>query len=99
MASQVPFAEPPWLAGLPSPYFNESHRKLQRAVREFVDEHVKPEAQEKELDGTFVSQELVDKMAANNLMAMLQTNIGEQAELLLGKLDLYFRLLALTKHD
>lgn len=36
----VPFAEPPWLNGLPSPYFNESHRRFQRVAREFIDENL-----------------------------------------------------------
>lgn len=69
--SQVPYGEPLWLTpSFKSPYYKDSHRRLQRAVREFVDEHIYPEAQEKELDGTYISQELTDKMAANNLLAM-----------------------------
>lgn len=69
--SSVPYAEPVWLTpAYQSPYYNDSHRKLQRAVREFVDRDVYPEAQAKELDGTYVSQELVDKMAKNELIAM-----------------------------
>ncbi|KAJ9662361.1 hypothetical protein H2198_001495 [Neophaeococcomyces mojaviensis] len=69
--SQVPYGEPLWLTPVfKSPYYNESHRSLRKALREFVDEHVYPEAQEKERDGTYISQELVDKMAANNLVAM-----------------------------
>ena len=41
-------------------------------MREFVDRDIYPEAQEKEADGTYISQELTDKMAAsgNNLLAM-----------------------------
>lgn len=69
--SPVPYGEPLWLTPqFKSPYYNASHRSLQRAVREFVDKDVYPEAQEKEADGTYISQELVDKMAANNLLAM-----------------------------
>lgn len=69
--SPVPYSEPTWLTPIyKSPYYNESHRRLQRAVREFVDKDVYPEAQEKELDGTHISQALVDKMAQNNLLAM-----------------------------
>ena len=69
--SQVPYGEPLWLTpAFKSPYYNESHRQLQKAVREFVDKEVYPEAQEKELDGTYISQELTDKMAANNILAM-----------------------------
>jgi hypothetical protein len=60
----VPYAEPLWLRPeFYSPYFNESHRALQKAMRLFVDTHITPEAQQKELDGTYVSQELIQKMA------------------------------------
>lgn len=37
MSVNVPFAEPPWLNGFPSPYYNDSHRKWQKTVRAFVD--------------------------------------------------------------
>ena len=53
-----------------SPYFKESHRRLQKAIREFTDLHVTPEAQEKERDGTYISQELINKMAENGVLAM-----------------------------
>jgi alkylation response protein AidB-like acyl-CoA dehydrogenase len=43
---------------------------LKQAFRKFVDEDIYPEAQEKEADGTYISQELCDKMAANNTLAM-----------------------------
>lgn len=69
--SPVPYAEPLWLRPeFKSPYFNESHRRLQRAMREFTDRYVTPEAQEKERDGTYVSQELIDRMAEANVLAM-----------------------------
>ncbi|KAK5952791.1 hypothetical protein OHC33_006384 [Knufia fluminis] len=69
--SQVPYGEPLWLTpAFKSPYYKESHRNLRKAVREFVDKDVYPEAQQKEADGTYISQELTDKMAANNLLAM-----------------------------
>jgi hypothetical protein len=68
--SLVPYAEPIWLTpAFKSPYYNDSHRRFQKAVREFVDRDIYPEAQQKELDGTYISQELTDKMAANNLLA------------------------------
>ncbi|KAI5296675.1 hypothetical protein KEM55_005745, partial [Ascosphaera atra] len=41
---------------------------LARAVRKFVDEEVTPEAQAKERDGSYISQELVEKMGAVNLI-------------------------------
>ncbi|KZZ94071.1 acyl-CoA dehydrogenase [Ascosphaera apis ARSEF 7405] len=67
--SPVPYAEPLWLTPqFVSPYYNESHRKLQKALRKFVDENITPEAQIKEKDGSYISQSLVDKMAAVNLI-------------------------------
>jgi alkylation response protein AidB-like acyl-CoA dehydrogenase len=69
--SGVPYAEPLWLRPeFRSPYYNESHRKLQKAMRMFVDTHITPEAQQKELDGTYVSQELIEKMAAAEVIGM-----------------------------
>jgi hypothetical protein len=69
--STVPYAEPLWLRPeFKSPYYKESHRRLQRAMREFTDRYVTPEAQEKERDGTYISQELIDKMAEANVLAM-----------------------------
>ena len=41
----------------------QSHRRLQKAVRQFVDEHIYPDAQERELDGKRPSQSVLDKMA------------------------------------
>lgn len=69
--SRVPYGEPIWLTpAFKSPFYKDSHRQLRKAVREFVDRDIYPEAQEKEADGTYISQELTDKMAANNLLAM-----------------------------
>jgi alkylation response protein AidB-like acyl-CoA dehydrogenase len=69
--STVPYAEPLWLRPeFKSPYYNDSHRKLQKALRLFVDKSITPEAEAKEADGTYVSQELIDKMAETNLLAM-----------------------------
>lgn len=50
--SPVPYAEPLWLRPqFKSPYYKETHRRLQKAIREFTDKYVTPEAQEKEQDG------------------------------------------------
>jgi hypothetical protein len=69
--SPVPYAEPLWLRPeFTSPYFNDSHRRLQKAFREFTDKHITPEAQEKEKDGTYISQALIDRMAETNILAM-----------------------------
>ncbi|KAI9930551.1 hypothetical protein ASPWEDRAFT_132041 [Aspergillus wentii DTO 134E9] len=69
--SPVPYAEPLWLRSqFKSPYYKDSHRRLQKAVREFTDLYVTPEAQQKEKDGTYISQELIDRMAETNILAM-----------------------------
>jgi len=47
----VPFSEPPYLMGLPSAYYTESHRKWQKTCRAFVDETMMPHAAEWERDG------------------------------------------------
>ncbi|KAK2738876.1 hypothetical protein FQN57_006891 [Myotisia sp. PD_48] len=39
-AVPVPFSEPPWLSGLPSPYYTDAHRKFQKACRAFMYEHL-----------------------------------------------------------
>jgi len=53
-----------------SPYYTESHRTLRRELRKFVDTYVTPEAKEKEKDGTYISQELINRMAETNVLAM-----------------------------
>ncbi|KAJ5638607.1 hypothetical protein N7528_000997 [Penicillium herquei] len=69
--SVVPYAEPLWLRPeFKSPYFKDSHRRLQQALRDFTDKYATPEAQEKEMDGTYISQELIDRMAETNILAM-----------------------------
>ena len=69
--SQVPYAEPLWLTPqFKNTYYKPENYKLQKAMRKFVDEHMKPEAQEKELSGEYISQELIDKMADANILAM-----------------------------
>jgi len=69
--SKVPYAEPTWLAqGFFSPYYNDSHREFRKKMREFVDQHVAPEAQDRELDGKKPSQAVFDSMADKNVIAM-----------------------------
>ncbi|KAF1956245.1 short-chain specific acyl-CoA dehydrogenase mitochondrial precursor [Byssothecium circinans] len=36
----LPFSEPPYLAGLPSPYYNASHLRWQKACRDFIGKHL-----------------------------------------------------------
>lgn len=69
--SKVPYAEPLWLTPqFKSPYYNASHLSLQKAVRKFTDLYITPEAQAKEKDGTYISQELIDRYAKSGLLHM-----------------------------
>ncbi|KAH8099997.1 acyl-CoA dehydrogenase [Cristinia sonorae] len=69
--SQVPYAEPTWLTkGYFSPYYKESHREFQKAVRLFTDEVLYPDAQAREEDGKRPSQAVFDKCAELNIIAM-----------------------------
>jgi hypothetical protein len=69
--SPVPYAEPLWLSPVfKNPYYNESHHKLRKAMRLFQDKHITPEAQIREADGKYISQELIDRMAKAGLLHM-----------------------------
>ncbi|KIY72393.1 acyl-CoA dehydrogenase NM domain-like protein [Cylindrobasidium torrendii FP15055 ss-10] len=69
--SNTPYGEPTWLTpAFKSPYYSESHRKLQQAMREFTDEYVTPDAELHEADGKRPSQHVFEKMAELNLHAM-----------------------------
>ena len=62
--SQVPYAEPTWLAqGFYSPYFSDSHRKFQAAMRNFFVDIINPDAQACEENGKRASQSVLTKMA------------------------------------
>jgi alkylation response protein AidB-like acyl-CoA dehydrogenase len=69
--SKVPYAEPTWLAdGYYSPYYKESHKTLQNAMRKFVDEVIYPDAQAREEDGKRPSISVIQAMAEQNIHAM-----------------------------
>lgn len=69
--SEVPYAEPMWLSKpFRSPYYNESHKRLQKAIRVWVDEELVPEAQECETTGRFVSQEMIERMSQLGILHM-----------------------------
>ncbi|OOQ91691.1 acyl-CoA dehydrogenase [Penicillium brasilianum] len=55
--STVPFADPLWLNRYYTPYYNQSHRRLQKEVREYVDTHIAPFCEEWEKQG-FVPPEV-----------------------------------------
>ena len=62
--SNVPYAEPTWLSeGFKSPYYKESHWRLQKVMREFVDIHLKEEALVNEETGKRPSMTVIQKAA------------------------------------
>ncbi|KAF4547699.1 Acyl-CoA dehydrogenase-like protein 3 [Elsinoe fawcettii] len=50
--SPVPYAEAPWARGCPSPYYNDSHRRLRKAMRDWVETHMMPHLSKWEEDAT-----------------------------------------------
>lgn len=61
---QVPYGEPTWLTPeFKSPYFKDSHRALQKAMRKFVDEVLYPDAQLCEENGKRASKTVLEAMA------------------------------------
>lgn len=52
ITSPAPFADPPWhTTDSEHPWYNESHRKLQRAIRSYVDNDIRPYAGQWEKNG------------------------------------------------
>ena len=50
--STSPFADPLWYTRKDSPYYNESHVRLRREVRDYVDRHIAPFCHEWESQGS-----------------------------------------------
>ena len=67
----VPFSEPPYLRGLPSPYYNESHRRFQRNCRDFLWENLHKHALEWENSGEIPKHVFRDFAKANMLLPNL----------------------------
>ena len=44
--SPIPYAEPLWYSNDLSPYYNESHRRLRKFMRDYVNEHVIPNCEQ-----------------------------------------------------
>ncbi|VUC34675.1 unnamed protein product [Clonostachys rosea] len=67
----VPYSEPLWLTKpFRTPYYKDSHRRLQKAVREFNDRHLTPEAHECERTGDFISQGMIEHMSRLGILHM-----------------------------
>jgi hypothetical protein len=55
--SLVPYAEPLWYSRNSSPYYKDSHRALRAYVREYIENDLKPVAEDCEKQG-FVNPEV-----------------------------------------
>ena len=56
----IPFSEPPWILGLPSPYYNESHRQWQKNCRAFLKDNLTDHAMEWEEAGDWFLERFGD---------------------------------------
>ena len=65
----MPYGEPSAFQGFHSPYYNESHHKFRRSVREFLETQVLPEAASFEEPGKAASVEVYRKMGDFGLLA------------------------------
>ncbi|KAL4794291.1 acyl-CoA dehydrogenase/oxidase [Aspergillus venezuelensis] len=65
--STIPFAEPPYLRGLPSPYYSEGHRQFQKKCRKFLYEKLLKHAMEWEKEGT-VPEHVFQDFCKNNML-------------------------------
>ncbi|GMK56074.1 hypothetical protein CspeluHIS016_0211300 [Cutaneotrichosporon spelunceum] len=69
--SRVPYGENNWLSpAFQSPYYSASHHALRKALREFVDTKIYPEAQAHEISGKEASVQVKRDMAESQLNHM-----------------------------
>lgn len=69
--SRVPYAEPMWLTpSFKTPYYKDSHRALQKAMRKFITEVVAPDGQACEENGKRPSPDVLRQMAENGMNHM-----------------------------
>lgn len=67
--SRVPYAETPFWRKLPSPYYDDSHKRFRLALREFLMTEVKGEAERFEKSGKSPSKKVYLAMGAFGLLA------------------------------
>ncbi|THY53495.1 hypothetical protein D6C97_06059 [Aureobasidium pullulans] len=67
----IPFSEPPYLSGLPSPYYSASHLEWQKKCRAFITEHLTQHAMEWETAETVPEHVFHDFSKANMLLPSL----------------------------
>ena len=67
MARPIPFSEPPYLCGLPSPYYSASHIHWQKVCRDFVTKHLHQHAMDYEREED-VPPDVFQTFAAANML-------------------------------
>ncbi|EON61393.1 hypothetical protein W97_00607 [Coniosporium apollinis CBS 100218] len=65
--TQPPLSDPPWLMGLPSPYYTDSHRRWQKACRAFIEENLIKNAMAWETEETLPG-DVWEKFTAANML-------------------------------
>lgn len=63
----IPFSEPPYLCGLPSPYYKETHLQWQKVCRAFVEKHLLAQALEWDTAET-VPEHVFETFAKANML-------------------------------
>jgi alkylation response protein AidB-like acyl-CoA dehydrogenase/predicted heme/steroid binding protein len=74
----VPYGEAAGYWRKHSPYYNESHHAFRKAIRGFIDEHIRPTAADEDEKGTDISLELNQKMADFGILASIVGSMGEK---------------------
>jgi alkylation response protein AidB-like acyl-CoA dehydrogenase/predicted heme/steroid binding protein len=64
----VPFADAPAFQGANSPYYKDSHRRLQRDIRRYVQEKLMPVAEKMDLAGETPDREMKQDAAMNGIL-------------------------------
>eukprot|EP00929_Paragymnodinium_shiwhaense_P003055 TRINITY_DN103459_c0_g1_i1.p1 TRINITY_DN103459_c0_g1~~TRINITY_DN103459_c0_g1_i1.p1 ORF type:complete len:413 (-),score=98.40 TRINITY_DN103459_c0_g1_i1:212-1450(-) len=67
--SDIPYAEPAWYRGAPTPYYTESHAKFRETVRKFMEDEIIPFRDDWDEQGNFPLEELRLKAAAAGVLA------------------------------
>lgn len=57
ITSKIPFADPSWHTDRSHPYYSDSHRRLQKFIRSYVDSEIAPNVEQWEKQG-FVPEEV-----------------------------------------
>lgn len=67
MTRSIPFSEPPYINGLPSPYYSPSHLRWQKACHAFITENLHQYALDYERE-EHVPPHVFEKLAKSNML-------------------------------